>query len=314
MMITNDVSMLQDHEVPVKDIKILDMALDSIDDQFDGCSKNMTRQVQTHFLKKEMLDKTIGFGEAWKTSKNHSHPQGNLTRNHSIAIYVYTGSKVYDQFNTDIRNGKQAYKQKAFKWYSLYFWLTEAIQILKKTQQECKLTYRGTSVEFYKNVSNKEIRFGSFASSSLNQSLAKSKFGKLSCFKIYTCHGADVSDYSQHPKEEEVLIPPYEKFIVTNVRNDQKDNWCDTVYTLNSSGIKSNLNCALASVDPPKFHRSHSLSHHYIRGGPILSDPLKRFLVKSKHGNKQMSRLRMLRVQQRKNSKIFQVLDKIQNV
>ncbi|CAM4334445.1 unnamed protein product [Leuciscus chuanchicus] len=54
-------------------------------------------------------------------------------------------------------------------------------------------------------------------------------------------------EYSKLPREKEVLIPPYEKFKVTAVmtRSEQKDLWCETVFTLKSSGTRSDLNCAL---------------------------------------------------------------------
>ncbi|KAI7803472.1 putative ecto-ADP-ribosyltransferase 5 [Triplophysa rosa] len=241
LIITCGIALGQD--VPDEMTYSLDMAPDSVDDLYDGCSRHMTDQVQTCYLNREIS--LPGFKKAWRDGEeNYLEPQDDLTRNHSIAINVYTGSKVHDEFNNAVRSGKHAYRLQAFKWYSLHFWLTEAIQILKKTQQECKLTYRGTKVSFKQSlVLNKEIRFGSFTSSSLDQNETR-KFGTLYCFEIFTCHGADISIYSQHPAEKEVLIPPYEKFIITDIRNDQKDDWCKTVYTLSSSGIKSNLNCA----------------------------------------------------------------------
>ncbi|XDV11962.1 hypothetical protein PO909_000739 [Leuciscus waleckii] len=128
-------------------------------------------------------------------------------------------------------------------------WKAEAIQILKKTQTKCYNTYRGTKVEFDKTVKGKEVRFGQFASSSLDRSIAANKFGNKSCFEIYTCYGADVTKYSRFHEEKEVLIPPYETFTVSDVkqRSDHADLWCGTVYILKSYTTRSFLNCAVAN-------------------------------------------------------------------
>ncbi|KAA0706070.1 Ecto-ADP-ribosyltransferase 5 [Triplophysa tibetana] len=269
-------------EVLGQDCKVrkysLDMAPDSVDDQYDGCSKSMARKVETQYLNKEISVNISGFGTAWKNgTKKTPVGKDNLAINHLIALDVYTGIHVYNAFNNAVRAGNKEYKNLTFGWYSLHFWLTEALQILKKTQKGCKKTYRGTNAEF--NNSNKEIRLGSFTSSSLDQNVTKG-FGNVSCFEIYTCHGADVTKYSQYPHQKEVLIPPFEKFIVSDVKKrDQDDVWCETVYMLKSSGIQSNLNCAVASTDSQRYHKSHSLSRH-IRGGrqELLSDQHNSFL------------------------------------
>ncbi|XP_073704560.1 ecto-ADP-ribosyltransferase 4-like [Garra rufa] len=236
----------QDHRA-VKEAMIypLDMAPDSVDDQYNGCTKEMLRLVQTVYIKNELSDPNSPFTKAWKDGFHRSkQPEDNLTKNHSIAIYVYTDNRVYTDFNKDVNAGKQKYKDNKYKWYSLHFLLTEAIQILKKTQNKCYSTYRGTKVEFDKDVNGKKVRFGLFASSSLNRYTARS-FGSKSCFEIYTCEGADVTKYSAFHTEKEVLIPPYEKFEVTDVKTSkgQKDLWCETVYVLKNSGKRSDLNC-----------------------------------------------------------------------
>ncbi|XDV11867.1 hypothetical protein PO909_000669 [Leuciscus waleckii] len=223
------------------------MADKSVDDQFNRCTKKMEHRVQTEFLKKEMSNPE--FAKVWKDAeKNHKPPGDNLSKNHSVAIYVYTNSafKLFEKFNNAVRTDKQKYKAGKYSWYSLHFWLTEAIQILKKTQSKCYNTYRGTGVEFDKNVKGKEVRFGQFASSSLDRKVAKG-FGKKSCFEIKTCSGADVIKYSRFPDEEEVLIPPYEMFKVTDVKTirDHAGLWCDTVFVLESIGVRSELNCDL---------------------------------------------------------------------
>ncbi|XP_016149270.1 NAD(P)(+)--arginine ADP-ribosyltransferase 1-like [Sinocyclocheilus grahami] len=240
----------QDHRAAVEgQIFSLDMALNSVDDQYKGCREKMADLVETKYMKQEMSNPKSKFAIAWKLAeKKYKTPGENLTKNHSIAIYVYTNSGfgVHKEFNEADRNDKNRYKNETYKWYSLHFLLTDAIQILKKTQKKCYSTYRGTNLKFIQNVQNKKVRFGSFTSSSMNRNKTKF-FGNVSCFEIYTCEGADLTKYSKLPREREVLIPPYETFKVTAVRTrrGQKDLWCDTVFTLKSSGKRSDLNCAL---------------------------------------------------------------------
>ncbi|XP_067248894.1 NAD(P)(+)--arginine ADP-ribosyltransferase 1-like [Chanodichthys erythropterus] len=225
-----------------------DMAENSVDDKFYWCTKKMEYRVQTEFLKKE-LSNSPTFAEAWKRAEqNHTAPGDNLSKNHSVAIYAYTGDGVHVDFNEAIRFGKQKYKNETYTHYSLHFWLTEAIQILKKTQTKCFNTYRGTTVQFDMNVKGKEVCFGQFTSSTLECKLTE-VFGNTSCFEIRTCSGADVTKYSSVPHEKEVLIPPYETFKVIDVKHkaEQKDLWCETVYILESYKTRRFVNCAVAN-------------------------------------------------------------------
>ncbi len=113
----------------------------------------------------------------------------------------------------------------------------------KKQQKKCFQTFRGTNVKFNGQVFT-DIRFGSFTSSSVSQNITKT-YGNVSCFEIYTCEGANITKYSKIEREEEVLIPPYEMFKVTAVKTKgQEGAWCDTVFMLNSTGTRSDLNCA----------------------------------------------------------------------
>ncbi|XP_055032340.1 ecto-ADP-ribosyltransferase 5 [Misgurnus anguillicaudatus] len=254
LIVTSNVVLGQGDRRAVKRQRFpLNMAEDSVDDRYEGCTEKMEKLVETKYLPEEITANISGFGKVWENStKNIPGPKDNLKRNHLIAISVYTGVIVYSKFNQDARTGKQKYKDKTYKWYSLHFWLTQAIQTLKKTEKGCKSTFRGTNVTF-EGFNNTDIRFGSFTSSSLDRKVT-ADFGNQSCFEIETCHGADVSKYSQFPNQKEVLIPPYETFKVTNIRNGQKDDWCKTVFVLKSYKITSNLNCAVASVKPKKYH------------------------------------------------------------
>uniref|UniRef100_A0A8C1ZSI9 NAD(P)(+)--arginine ADP-ribosyltransferase n=1 Tax=Cyprinus carpio TaxID=7962 RepID=A0A8C1ZSI9_CYPCA len=255
-------SLGQDHRVAAAvegQIFPLDMAPNSVDDVYDGCADKMANLVESNYLEKE-INNSPDFKNAWQEGEvNATEQDDTLTKNNSIAIYVYTNnnSNVYSNFNMAVRNGKQNYKEQTFKWYSLQFLLTDAVKKLTRTQNKCKTTYRGTTVEFYKNVTGENVRFGSFTSSSLERKVAQD-FGKQSCFKIKTCEGADVIKYSKYPEQKEVLIPPYEMFKVTDVKTkkDQKNLWCETVYQLESIGKKSDLNCTVAFKKPTKFHKN----------------------------------------------------------
>ncbi|XP_048017886.1 NAD(P)(+)--arginine ADP-ribosyltransferase 2-like [Megalobrama amblycephala] len=227
----------------------LDMALNSVDDYYLGCREEMAKYVKKYL--NEECGKNVEFKNAWEEGKKKVLKHDTLKLDNSVAIYVYTDTdfKIYDKFNNATRNGKQKYIAKTYKWYSLQFLLTETIQILRKKQNRCFKTFRGTKLIF-NGTAFTTIRFGSFISSSLDRNIAK-RFGSKSCFEIYTCLGANVTEYSRLPYEKEVLIPPYETFNVTAVttRIYQKDLWCETVYTLKSFGMKSELNCALCKKD-----------------------------------------------------------------
>ncbi|XP_067227352.1 ecto-ADP-ribosyltransferase 5-like [Chanodichthys erythropterus] len=244
----------QDHRAAAapavtKQMFTLDFSNNSVDDQYIGCRKDMMNLVEKEYLMKE-INNSPEFNEAWqKGVKNATKPENNLKENHSIAMYVYTlhVPKLYSVLNFAVHDGMQNYTDKTFEWYSLHFLLTEAIQILKETQKACyNVTYRGTNFTFGKNVLNTEIRFGTFASSTLNRTIAND-FGSASCFEIRTCEGANLTKYSRFLHQKEVLIPPYETFNVTAVKTRavQPDLWCDTVFVLNSTGKRSHMNCAL---------------------------------------------------------------------
>ncbi len=238
---------LQDHTAAAAEENIypLDMALNSVDDQYEGCREDMANDVETKYLKNE-LNNSTDFKIAWKKAEEFVKKNDtDLKKNHLMAIYVYSDSIVFNHFNNNTRYGKEQYRETRYKWYSLYFLLTEAIQILNTTQNTCYSTFRGTKVKFNENVLNHEVRFGQFASSSLNINKTTT-FGNVSCFEINTCEGVNVSKYSKLKLEKEVLIPPYEKFKVTDIKKKgQEGAWCDTVFILESTGRKSDLNCAL---------------------------------------------------------------------
>ncbi|XP_041728846.1 T-cell ecto-ADP-ribosyltransferase 1-like, partial [Coregonus clupeaformis] len=228
----------------------LDMVPNSLDDMYDGCTEQMYNKVQKEYLEHENNREGI-FKQAWMNAekcarKAKSNSKGKLTHDHIKAICAYTAGfpKIYPVFNQAVRTKRTEYTT-SFQFHSLHFLLTDAIRLLKLNQQTCHTTYRRTNMEFGGEV-NKIIRFGLFASSSLEKGISK-KIGDKSCFDINTCFAANLKSYpNMGNHEKEVLIPPYEVFKVTAVMKKENDEnlWCDVVYKLESiKPPKSNLNC-----------------------------------------------------------------------
>ncbi|KAM9363645.1 erythroblast NAD(P)(+)--arginine ADP-ribosyltransferase-like [Symphorus nematophorus] len=228
----------------------MSMVEDAVDDMYFGCNETMTEMIKEKYFKKE---NTGTFAEVWKNAKDcvnraeNNKEKGDeaLTKDHLQAICVYTSGhgKFYDRFNAAVRTSKKSYGT-SFPFHSLHFWLTSAVQILSN-DRNCLTTYRRTASEFTGD-DNQIIRFGFFASSSKRKNLTH--FGRKTCFKIITCHGAYLKNYPNLKNaEEEVLIPPYEKFSIKKARNKFNTGLadCEVVYILQSEGFESNLNCKL---------------------------------------------------------------------
>ncbi|XP_044199372.1 ecto-ADP-ribosyltransferase 5-like isoform X2 [Thunnus albacares] len=234
----------------------LNMAPDAVDDMYCGCTKEMEKKVNSTYFKEENVGT---FKDAWENAETCSNnkqkdPEDEaLTKNHMRAICAYTSDykknpndkKLYEEFNTAVRTSKNTYNG-TFQFHSLHYWLTTAIQILNRNQG-CQTTYRRTNVEFTGKV-KQIIRFGMFASSSKRTVLYQ--FGNKTCFKIKTCSGAYLKNYSKIPDEKEVLIPPYETFKITKISKDKKKfpdiEKCKKFFILESEGVQSNLNCKAA--------------------------------------------------------------------
>ncbi|KAK7929295.1 hypothetical protein WMY93_005690 [Mugilogobius chulae] len=233
----------------------LSMMNSSVDDMYSGCTKKMSQRVENKYFKKELQDKF--FSTVWKTAeqcrkksvKIRPNIDAALTENHLQAICLYTAggkNKFYEKFNSLVLFNASVYTT-TFPYHAVHFWLTTAIQSLKANNKTCHYTYRRTTANFSGKM-NQTMRFGSFTSSSFRADLYH--FGKETCFYIKTCSAAFLKDYpTLRSAEQEVLIPPYEKFkIVKKAKQAYKElKDCRKIYVLESAGNVSNLNCKLAA-------------------------------------------------------------------
>lgn len=225
----------------------LSMSLDSVDDMYHGCSHKMLIRVKRQYLPrstKEDLHSTYTKLCAFKAMKNKD-ADDLLSWNHFRALCAYTAG-AYGGLNRAVRKGKASYKT-SFEFHSLHFLLSDAIRLLKLNQRYCYKTYRRSKLLF-SGESGQTMRFGSFASSSLNKDLRH--FGRRTCFEIQTCFGAYLKSYTEFDSEEdEVLIPPYEMFNIVSVdKSGENDLQCEVVFKLETAGVYSSLNCQAAGL------------------------------------------------------------------
>lgn len=204
--------------------------MDSADDQYIDCENDMYNLTITTILPNE-LNSNEEFRTFWNIF--------NIPDYYERSIRIYTDTDFYAELNNKVRSGRKSYKHN-FNYKAFHFLLTRGIQIRKVNK--CTDVFRRTRDHYITNVL-REMRFGQFASSSLTKN--PNGFGNASCFKIKTCFGANISNISVFKHEKEVLIPPYEKFKITNIEKNSNEMNCEVLYTLESSGRCSEMNCKL---------------------------------------------------------------------
>ncbi|XP_005379068.1 PREDICTED: ecto-ADP-ribosyltransferase 4 [Chinchilla lanigera] len=235
-----------------------DLAPDSFDDQYQGCSKQVMDELSRGDYFTEEIDAHKNYYGAWQKahlnwlSQEKALP-ANMTTIHALALLVYTlNNHVRSDFSRAMANAArspQQYKH-SFHFKYLHYYLTSAIQLLRTklsmtSDTLCYEVYHGMKDVHLAAKIGDTIRFGQFLSTSLLREEAQ-KFGTKTLFTISTCLGALVQDFSLR---KEVLIPPYELFEVVNTSYHPKGDWMQ----LRSAGNLSTYNCQLLKGSSKKY-------------------------------------------------------------
>uniref|UniRef100_A0A673TRF6 NAD(P)(+)--arginine ADP-ribosyltransferase n=1 Tax=Suricata suricatta TaxID=37032 RepID=A0A673TRF6_SURSU len=236
-----------------------DLAQNSFDDQYQGCSQQVMEKLsQGDYFRKE-LETHRNYFRVW----NNAHltwlnQAKDLPKNinilHAVAILAYTSN---NSIRTDfIRAMASAARtpqeyQHSFHFKYLHYYLTSAIQLLRKERvgKNNSLCYKvhhemkNINLEASRGAT---IRFGQFLSTSLLKKEAQ-KSEKQTLLTIFTCLGAPIEEVSF---KKEVLIPPYELFKVVNLSYHPRGNWLQ----LQSAGNQSTYNCQLLKASSKKYN------------------------------------------------------------
>lgn len=200
---------------------------------FDDCRSEAT--VVDDKASVQTWNTGTNYSEAWSNAEQKAREAAHnyMTKRHSAALYTYT-TNVLQPLEQVATAGDQTGKQlrERFDSHSLHFYLSEAIQILRHSQVSCLSTYYTTETRLNLNNSNRPVRFSTFILAPNGRYPTKN----ATCFEVHTCFGANITHYSALKQNDQVLIPPYELFKVTNIQTDAQR--CKVVYRL-----ESNLNC-----------------------------------------------------------------------
>uniref|UniRef100_A0A8B9VHA3 NAD(P)(+)--arginine ADP-ribosyltransferase n=1 Tax=Anas zonorhyncha TaxID=75864 RepID=A0A8B9VHA3_9AVES len=234
---------------PIREVA-MDMAQNSFDDQYQGCTYSMLEALRmvnrTEFQNPVYADSwRKAEGRWWKQWGNSNHPQV-LQREYAVAVLAYTaGTGLYRQFNAAVREGGRSrdYYLQSFHFKTLHFLLTNAVHTLRYAHGfRCCNVYRGVKGIRFTAQINQSVRFGQFASATFRRNAAQ-QFGNDTFFFVYTCYSAIIGKLSLYANQREVLIPPYEVFKVINVTRYTNE----THIHLQSTGANSTYNCALVN-------------------------------------------------------------------
>ncbi|NXP44015.1 NARE ribosyltransferase, partial [Heliornis fulica] len=228
--------------------KMMDMAPDSFDDQYQDCSSTMMGKLKDLNNTEFAINKI--YAEAWKVAVTELQSQKVpvphspvLQPVHVIALRAYTLEKpaLYRDLNEAVRRGgssRQEYLNN-FHFKVMHFLLSEALRKLRSVHPtNCYNVYRGIGNIKFEAQRDQSVRFGYFTSTSILKEKAE-MFGKATLFSVKTCYGVPIWDYSKFPGEKEVLIPPFEVFKVTDVTQKGKT----AIIELSSLAAQSKYNC-----------------------------------------------------------------------
>ncbi|XP_030117173.4 NAD(P)(+)--arginine ADP-ribosyltransferase 2 [Taeniopygia guttata] len=219
----------------------LDMAPNSFDDQYLNCGPAMAAALPA--LNSSEFQQNKAFAQVWVKATAEWQKQRSkssaLSPAQAIAVMAYTMNDVYEQFNAAVRTAGKSSQQYRdnFHFKTLHFLLTQALQKLRDPKK-CWNVCRGAKPVQSTLKVGETVRFGQFASSSLKKYEAQC-FEKGAMFEVYTCHGADIHEFSRYQYEQEVLIPPFETFQVIDVKKESHT----MKIVLRSTGNSSNYNC-----------------------------------------------------------------------
>ncbi|NWX23852.1 NARE ribosyltransferase, partial [Aegotheles bennettii] len=231
---------------PIEEV-MLDMAPNSFDDQYRGCSRLMEKKLRdlnrTEFANNSVYAQAWAAATIeWRNRRGHVPVPPRLRPEQAVAIMAYTAPvPLHRTFNRAVRQAGRSLQDYMdnFHFKVLHFLLTQALSTLRDAwPRRCHQVYRGVQGVLFTARRGDTVRFGHFTSTSLHRD-STTAFGQDTFFSVWTCYGIAIRNFSFFPMEEEILIPPFEMFKVTGVTREGDK----ATIKLESQDVHSEHNC-----------------------------------------------------------------------
>nr|XP_054494619.1 erythroblast NAD(P)(+)--arginine ADP-ribosyltransferase-like [Agelaius phoeniceus] len=195
----------------------LDMAPDSFDDQYRGCGPAMKAALLP--LNHSEFKQNKEFAEVWVKAAaewlRRGPPESPLSPDQATAIMAFTMTDPR-KFNDAVRvagRSRQEYRDN-FHFKMLHFLLTDALATLRDAQNgQCRDAFLKVCDTRFEAQRGDTVRFGLFMP--VFPSKQTGECPGETMLEVHTCHGVDVTPFSEHPEPKIMLIPPFETFKVT---------------------------------------------------------------------------------------------------
>ncbi|NXC49727.1 NARE ribosyltransferase, partial [Penelope pileata] len=236
----------------------MDMAPNSFDDQYKGCSQEM--EAELHELNRTEFKSSVYAKEwrvaaaEWQERWGHVTRQQLLSREQATAMLAYSmEGDLYHQFNAATRAGgssRQHYLH-SFPFKTLHFLLSQALRTLRESQpRQCHSVRRGINSVRVTAQKGQSVRFGHFIFFIWSE-VAESSIRDTN-FVVETCYGVPIQDFTMVTRTDKVLIPPFETFKVIDITKRKGR----TFIHLRSQASCSTYNCAFLKGCPGRSARS----------------------------------------------------------
>ncbi|KAL9868243.1 erythroblast NAD(P)(+)--arginine ADP-ribosyltransferase-like isoform 1-T2 [Geothlypis trichas] len=233
----------------------LDMAQDSFDDQYRGCGPVMKAALPAFNCCEFQQNKE--FAEVWVKAaakwQRRGPPKSPLSPDQATAIMAFTMTdpRTFNDALRVVGRSRQEYRDN-FHFKTLHFLLTDALATLRDAQKgQCRETFQRACDTRYKAQRGDTVRFGQFMKTFPSKPIDKCPGETM--LEVHTCHGVEITPFSEHLDPKIVLIPPFETFKVTQY-TQQGDK---TQIQLRSTGTYSKYNCEWlggGSIPSASFH------------------------------------------------------------
>lgn len=235
----------------------LDMALDAVDDLYEGCrDEAMTKFIKSDLLTQE-LDQNKKFKKIWDENSQCSKLISGGMKEHTTALSAIAngGIDFLKDFNSEVKMmGTNESTYRNFNYKALHFLLTDAMKLSKNLNaKQCRTVYY-LSESTHTATSNSRVRLGRFviAFKSYNELRDLEDWHDRSIFNITTCFFFSLGEDFCSEDTDMVLLSPAEMFTVKYIGNkiDQINEQTYTEVVLEQPELENRHNCYMFSRSP----------------------------------------------------------------